>query len=681
VGNEHVPRRRRGRRPLSVLALSGTLAALVLGTTPLSVAAAPAPSYQNPLKVRTANGTYVQSCADPTVIRGQRAQDRPAGSPMNHRYWYMYCTKDPLHDQDRTGGNYNFQNIPMFRSADLVNWTYMGNVFGKADAPGTNYPNSWLPDGIGLFAPEIQYYNGKYYLYYSATDTKSGGSAIGVATSNGPLGPWTDKGSPVVEPVVHGCCGDAKRATIDPEVVTVGTQKYMFFGSYFGGVFARDLDASGFDTDPASEVRIAVDNRYEGPEIVKRGAYYYLFMSMTDCCRGRLTGYSVVVARSTNILGPYVDHDGQPVLDDRPGGFIALSMNGNRWVGPGHNTVFTDVSGKHWTIYHAVNRFKPYYKDGVDLFNADPFTCVLQGEDPATAQPCGDLTQRPALMDPVDWQGATATDPGWPNVRSGRWASDAGNRIPGPAAQPGQTTSYRPQGHWNSGPGNLRPNYSDEFNGALKSQWSWIREPDGAEFGVEGGEFRFETQDAELFVDSDNAPVLVENAPPGDYVVEVKFRMNMPTDENPGGLGACIPGCRFTQGGIVIRAPGAEGDDKYVKLVEVAIFNTRQIEWAREETDAEAPSGFPRYGNSAVGPPSPQNEYQWIRIIKTAQLGKEFYKAFSSTDGQVWYRGGTWTHELGAGQQIGLISMGGPDFTTRFDYVRVYDLKVVPPGS
>ncbi|HWQ13552.1 MAG TPA: family 43 glycosylhydrolase [Roseiflexaceae bacterium] len=47
--------------------------------------------------------------------------------------------------------------------------------------------------------------------------------------------------------------------------------------------------------------------------------------------------------------------------------------------------------------------------------------------------------------------------------------------------------------------------------------------------------------------------------------------------------------------------------------------------------------------------------------------------------GQRWisygsYFGGTWTHRLGAHARIGLVSMGGADFTAEFDYVRVYRL-------
>ena len=47
----------------------------------------------------------------------------------------------------------------------------------------------------------------------------------------------------------------------------------------------------------------------------------------------------------------------------------------------------------------------------------------------------------------------------------------------------------------------------------------------------------------------------------------------------------------------------------------------------------------------------------------------------SSRTGTIWQKGGTWTHDLGTGAQIGLVSMGGSGFTANFDYVRVYTIS------
>ncbi|CAN5521197.1 hypothetical protein BH20CHL6_BH20CHL6_04270 [soil metagenome] len=667
-------------RSLTRLLLAGVMAMGALAALPTSPRAAASDStdpgtYQNPLPLTTSTGEMVESCADPTVIRGQRTQDRPAGTSTDHRFWYMYCTKDPLNDEDTAeGGGFNFRVIPMFRSRDLVHWRYMGDAF-------TENP-SLARDDAGIFAPEIDYIDGKYHLYYTITDVdpesggtnaEGGGSAIGLATSDGPLGPWTEHPDFVVEPHEAPCCPGSRRNVFDAEVISAEGQRYIYYGSYFGGVAVRELSDDGTTSDPATQSEVAIANKFEGPEVVRRNGFYYLFLSATDCCRGPLTGYSVYVGRSTSPMGPFLDRDGVDLNDDeganeadptdgRAGGTPVLSMNGNRWVGPGHNTIFRDRDGQDWTIYHAINRRDPYFEGGVDIF--DNGNCGAEGQ---AEQPCGDLNKRPAMLDPIYWDSA-----GWPNVRGGRWASDG--TMPAPAAQPGQRSDYVARSPWRSRPGELIESMSDEFNGSeLGSQWSFIRPPDESTYSVQDGGFRFRTQNADLFVNSNNASVLVEDAPDGDFAVEVRVRLDVPAE------GCCF---NFRQGGLVIYA----NDDDFVKLTHTAIFNTRQTEWAKEESPV--PDGFPRYGNTVVGPPG---EWTTFRIIRTeSPAGIEYYQAYSKRDGGRWVRGGTWSHNLTEAEgsvRIGLVSMGGggpfsdPEavYTSTFDYVRVYELDVRRP--
>ena len=41
-------------------------------------------------------------------------------------------------------------------------------------------------------------------------------------------------------------------------------QRYIYYGSYFGGISARQLSADGLHSDPATQVQITIANRYEG---------------------------------------------------------------------------------------------------------------------------------------------------------------------------------------------------------------------------------------------------------------------------------------------------------------------------------------------------------------------------------------------------------------------------------
>jgi arabinan endo-1,5-alpha-L-arabinosidase len=567
-------------------------------------------TYTNPLPIQIPGDGMVESCADPTILHGQATDT----------FWYMYCTTDPLNGNDKTGDNFNFHLIPMLRSSDLVNWTYMGDAF--------NAKPSWVASNAGLWAPEVQYFNNQYYLYYTASDTAlpGGGSAIGVATSPSPLGPWVDSGTPAVEPHGADCCGpDSRRWVFDPDVVKDNGQLYIFYGSYFGGISVRRLSPDGLHSDPQSQKPIAIANRYEGAEVVKHGTYWYLFASATDCCRGPLTGYSVFVGRSKSLLGPYVDRDGASLLEGRVGGTPVISMNGNRWVGTGHNSVFEDMKGQFWTVYHAVDRNDPYFAGAVGF------------------------TKRPVLLDALDWVN------GWPTVRGGLWASDAPQPVP--AAQSGMKTQYVRTLAVDDQPGGMISSLSEDFTGALGSQWTWVREPAAGTYTVANGSFNFDTQAADLYVDSNNASVLLESVPAGDYMVETKVKINLPAE------GCCF---NYIQAGLVIYGD----DDNFIKLVPVSIWETRQTEFAKEL--APVPEGYPRYGNTVLSSPG---DWTYLRIVKRSNSDGELYTAYTSRNGTAWTRGGTWTHQLGSNAKIGLVSMGGSGFQANFDYVHVYTLS------
>src|SRR5207249_33174 len=107
----------------------------------------------------------------------------------------LYGTTDSLNDSDRDQkGNLILHLITCFRSLDLTHWDYLGDVFAA--------PPAWAKPDALLWSPRPLYRQGRYYLYFTATDTNvpGGGSAIGVATSPTPYGPWTDSGRPVVAP-------------------------------------------------------------------------------------------------------------------------------------------------------------------------------------------------------------------------------------------------------------------------------------------------------------------------------------------------------------------------------------------------------------------------------------------------------------------------------------------------
>jgi arabinan endo-1,5-alpha-L-arabinosidase len=509
---------------------------------------------------------------------------------------------------------------------------------------------SWAEDDAGIWAPDLVYSRtfDRYYLTFVVTDTNEsvsgvadcgGDSAIGVATSRSPVGPWRISDTPLVGPrhnpdTAQDTCDFWW--TFDPDVLgdSIRERSTLYYGSYVGGVFAKRvvLTRNGMRTR-GEATRITIANRYEGSNVVRRGGWYYFFGSATDCCRGPLTGYSVFAGRSRSPLGPFLDRDGNSLLAGRVGGTPVLSMNGNRWVGTGHNSTFRDFDGQWWTAYHAVNRFDPYFVGGDE-----------EG-----------FTKRPALLDPVTWRN------GWPSVRAGRWASD--RRMPAPAAKPREDSRYRPNPVARQMRGALLPRFTARFDGAtLGDRWSWKRQPADGTYGVEDGRLRFKVQQADLYEDTDTASVLLRNAPRRDFVVQTKVGLNLPPE------GCCH---NYAQAGLVLYG----SDDRYIKLVHASIWDTRQTEFAKEVRNRPAPVD-PSYGNTVVGTPG---RVTMLRIVKETRGAKTTFTGYTRRAGQGWVRGGTWVHNgLRDDLKIGLVSMGldhEADFTAKFHYVKTWALR------
>jgi arabinan endo-1,5-alpha-L-arabinosidase len=632
-----------------VTALSLVLAGPV-GAAPVQGGSRPVTtSYQNPLAPDVPGDGTVDSCADPTVIKGQDGETQDG-----KQVWYLYCTTDPLNDQDvDADGEPVFHRVPTMVSTDLVHWTYVGDAF---PLDGGDLP-AWIDPTAAFWAPDVVYSSttDRYYLFTTVTETTAAGGgsdtcrgdgAIGVAVGDSPTGPWEWSDQPVVAPRLDPGGGECSYFwTFDPDVLgdTVADDGILYYGSYYGGVFATEVSFQddGVTTATATaadDTRIAIGNRYEGANVVEKDGYYYLFASATNCCNGALTGYSVFVGRSASPFGPFVDREGNSFLEAAVGGTPFLTMNGNRWVGTGHNTVFVDEAGQWWTIYHAVDQQDPFFEFATGF------------------------TKRPALLDPVDWVD------GWPVVNGGAGASDS--RMPAPAAQEGQRSRYTTKLVKPQVTGRLLD--VDDFSGsALDGDWSWAQGRVG-EAIVSGGLLRWEVEHTDLYVDTDTASVLVRDAPKGDYVVQTKVRLAGLPDE-----GCCF---NYAQAGLVVYAD----DDNFVKLTDISIWETRQTEFAKELNPA--PEGWSRYGNTVVGPPG--DDWTWLRIVVERLYGAdrraaggdtERYTAYTSQDGTTWVRGGVWTHHLGDAR-IGLVSMGATDqvnapITAEFDDLRVYGLR------
>lgn len=279
---------------------------------------------------------------DPVIIR------------QNDTY-YIFCT-----------GN----GISVFSSTDMKSW--------KSEKPVFTSAPQWAVEAIPTFkghiwAPDISFFNGEYYLYYSVSAFGKNTSCIGLAT-NKTLDPgdpqfrWVDHGK-----VIQSIPGKTNWNAIDPNLITdkKGTP-YLAFGSFWDGIklvkltpdaksVAEDVHRiptiASRKSDPNAPNPPAIDNNpvdaggnaIEAPFIFRKGKYYYLFASIDYCCKGVNSTYKMIFGRSAKLTGPYLDESGKPMAK---GGGTVLHAGNEDWHGQGHNAVVS-FDGTDYLVFHG----------------------------------------------------------------------------------------------------------------------------------------------------------------------------------------------------------------------------------------------------------------------------------------------------------------------------------------
>src|SRR5438552_5844209 len=90
------------------------------------------------------------------------------------------------------------KGISIKTSTDRINWKRSGSVFSPNNLP--TWHKGDIPDQDGsLWAPDIYFHDGKYYLYYSVSAWMNFNSSVGLATNTtldttSPNYKWIDEG-------------------------------------------------------------------------------------------------------------------------------------------------------------------------------------------------------------------------------------------------------------------------------------------------------------------------------------------------------------------------------------------------------------------------------------------------------------------------------------------------------
>ncbi len=276
--------------------------------------------------------------------------------------YYMYSTDAIYFDRGMHGGKPDIKpgNIQVRTSKDLVNWKFEGWAFDSIPHEAKDWVLSHSDNkgATNIWAPYIVHYKNIFRLYYCVSAFGLQTSYIGLAESDSPLGPWRLAGA-----VVKTQTGDKMNA-IDPSIVTdvKNGKQWMHYGSYFGGLYAVELNPeTGLTSTPgdqghsiARRANMKKDN-IEAGEIIYNPEFkkYYLFMSYDPL----MTTYNVRVGRADKPEGPFLDFFGND-LRDTINHYPILThpyqfKNHPGWAGTGHCSVFTDDKGNYFMAHQG----------------------------------------------------------------------------------------------------------------------------------------------------------------------------------------------------------------------------------------------------------------------------------------------------------------------------------------
>jgi alpha-N-arabinofuranosidase len=325
----------------------------------------------------------------------------------------------------------HFPGLPIYHSKDLVNWTQIGNAIDRED----QFDFSGLEVSRGIFAPDMSYHNGTYYLTSTCVDCDGNF----VMTADDPTGPWSDPhwlGFEGIDPSIHWD-NSGKAYILNNDAPNeeprydghraIWIQEFDWQNLAMTGE-RKQLINGGVDI---SEEPVWI----EGPHIIQRNGYYYISAAEG----GTSVHHSQTIFRADNVWGPYKPADHNPILTQRD---LEFERN-DPIIAAGHAKFVQLPNGDWWATFLAI---RPYDHD---MFNIGRETFLL----------------------PVRWEND------WPYILP------RGERIPFALKKPAL-----PEQHASKSLNSGDFDYTDDFDGdKLALGWMGIRAPKSSFYQVENG--------------------------------------------------------------------------------------------------------------------------------------------------------------------------------------------------
>jgi arabinan endo-1,5-alpha-L-arabinosidase len=265
-------------------------------------------------------------------------------------------------------------NVQAARSTDLVTWERIPDPLPVLPV--------WVRGGF-TWAPEVTTTadGSGYVMYFTARDLQSDKQCIGVATSDGPEGPFTDASEEAF------ICQLDQGGSIDAASFTdEDGSRYLLWKndgnccSLPTKIYIQPVSDDGLTLEGEPSELIENDQFWEravveAPTLWKNDGTYYLFYSANNYAGiDYATGYAVADA----ITGPYSKPSDGPLMSTQlpdPGA-----------LGPGGQDIVVDDDGETWIAYHSWDPTATYRRMQIDEIVWEGDTPVVKGPD-LTPQP------------------------------------------------------------------------------------------------------------------------------------------------------------------------------------------------------------------------------------------------------------------------------------------------------
>ena len=286
------------------------------------------------------------------VISGDSGRDH--GDPFVLRHldeYFLYHTTD---DGDR--------GVSVHRSRDLVHWD-----FARYALEGGG-PGHWAQ--TDLWAPEVMYWRGCFYMYFAATVFGPDGHGdparrrLGVARADHPLGPFVPEPEPLITDeyaidahpfqdedgslwLFHNVRRDALRCDGRPSSANV-VDRLLTPTRLAGEVTPVSVPSAAWESsDDGSEYW------NEGSYVLKRRGRYHELYSGSHY---RSDSYAIGLSSSPSLRGPWTKPAQAPIFS-----------RGERITGPGHHSVILAPDGvTYYAVYHGYDAGRPGRKVCLD---------------------------------------------------------------------------------------------------------------------------------------------------------------------------------------------------------------------------------------------------------------------------------------------------------------------------